>query len=128
MGKTIALFDVDGTLTIPRGEITPEMQEFMTALTKKVTVGIVGGSDLPKQMEQLGTDCINRYEFSFSQNGLVAYRGGKEIGVTSINDHLGEENIKRIVNWTLAYLSKVDCPVKVRSGNRRKWSGVLEPR
>merc|ERR1719183_3438678 len=50
-------------------------------------------------MEQLGTDCINRYEFSFSQNGLVAYRGGKEIGVTSINDHLGEENIKRIVNW-----------------------------
>ena len=26
MGKTIALFDVDGTLTLPRGEITPEME------------------------------------------------------------------------------------------------------
>ena len=41
--RIIALFDVDGTLTIPRGEITPEMLAFMKELSKKVTVGIVGG-------------------------------------------------------------------------------------
>jgi phosphomannomutase len=41
--RIIALFDVDGTLTIPRGEITPEMMKFMQELSKKVTVGIVGG-------------------------------------------------------------------------------------
>ena len=41
--RILALFDVDGTLTVPRGEITPEMLSFMKDLSKKVTVGIVGG-------------------------------------------------------------------------------------
>ena len=30
--KIIALFDVDGTLTIPRGKITNEMKEFLSKL------------------------------------------------------------------------------------------------
>jgi len=42
--RILALFDVDGTLTIPRGEITPEMMAFMKELNKKITVGIVGGT------------------------------------------------------------------------------------
>ena len=32
------------------------MEEFMEKLKKKVTVGLVGGSDLPKILEQLGGD------------------------------------------------------------------------
>ena len=42
--RIIALFDVDGTLTIPRGEVTESMMNFMKDLSKKITVGIVGGS------------------------------------------------------------------------------------
>lgn len=42
--RILALFDVDGTLTIPRGEVTPEMMAFMKELSQKITVGIVGGS------------------------------------------------------------------------------------
>lgn len=30
------------------------MVEFMAKLRKEITVGVVGGSDLPKQKEQLG--------------------------------------------------------------------------
>lgn len=30
------------------------MVEFMKELRKRITVGVVGGSDLPKQKEQLG--------------------------------------------------------------------------
>jgi phosphomannomutase len=41
--RILALFDVDGTLTIPRGEVTTEMMTFMQDLSKKITVGIVGG-------------------------------------------------------------------------------------
>jgi phosphomannomutase len=41
--RIIALFDVDGTLTIPRGEVTKDMMEFMHKLSEKITVGIVGG-------------------------------------------------------------------------------------
>jgi phosphomannomutase len=40
---------VDGTLTIPRDEVEPATMEFMIALSKKITVGVVSGSDLPKQ-------------------------------------------------------------------------------
>jgi len=42
--RVLALFDVDGTLTIPRGEITPEMMSFMQELGRKVSIGIVGGA------------------------------------------------------------------------------------
>ncbi len=37
---------------------------------------------------------LEDFDYSFSENGLVAYKEGKLIGHTSINDHLGEENIK----------------------------------
>ena len=110
--RVIALFDVDGTLTQPRGEITPEMMEFMMKLKENVTVGIVGGSDLDKQKEQLGDDVVARFPYNFSQNGLVAYKDGEIIGVQSIDKFLGEENVSRIVNWTLKYLSDLKLPVK----------------
>lgn len=105
MSRVIALFDVDGTLTQPRGEITPEMMEFMMKLKEHVTVGIVGGSDLAKQQEQLGEDVVSRFPYNFSQNGLVAYHNGEIIGQQSIDKFLGEANVSRIINWTLKYLS-----------------------
>lgn len=42
--RIVALFDVDGTLTVPRGEITEDMMAFLKELSTKVTVGIVGGT------------------------------------------------------------------------------------
>lgn len=78
--RTLALFDVDGTLTVPRGEATPEMKALLAQLRTKVTVGIVGGSDLVKQQEQVGRDVVNEVDYSFSENGLVAYHNGSLIG------------------------------------------------
>ena len=111
--RIIALFDVDGTLTIPRGEITPDMMEFMKTLSEKITVGIVGGSDLPKQEEQLGEGIVNLFPYNFSQNGLVAYKDGALQEVQTISKFLGEDNVKRIVNWTMRYLADIDIPIKV---------------
>ena len=68
----LILFDVDGTLTIPRGEVTPEMKSFLTSLREKIVVGIVGGSDLVKQKEQMGDDVVTECDYNFSENGLVA--------------------------------------------------------
>lgn len=110
--RIIALFDVDGTLTIPRGEITPKMMDFMKKLSSKITVGIVGGSDLAKQEEQLGNGIVKVFPWNFSQNGLVAYKNGEILAVETISTFLGEDNIKRIVNWTMKYLSDIDIPVK----------------
>ncbi|KAK1748838.1 phosphomannomutase [Skeletonema marinoi] len=110
--RIIALFDVDGTLTIPRGEVTPDMMQFMKSLSEKITVGIVGGSDLPKQEEQLGEGIAKVFPYNFSQNGLVAYKNGELQEIQTIAKFLGEDNIKKVVNWTLKYLADVDIPVK----------------
>jgi len=74
--RIIALFDVDGTLTIPRGEVEEDMMDVLKTLRQKITVGIVGGSDLPKQKEQLGEGIVDEVVWNFSQNGLVAYNNG----------------------------------------------------
>ena len=111
--KILALFDVDGTLTIPRGEITPAMLTFMKSLSSKITVGIVGGSDLPKQEEQLGSGVVDLFPYNFSQNGLVAYKDGELMEMQTISKFLGEDNLKKIVNWVMKYLAEVDIPVKV---------------
>jgi phosphomannomutase len=111
--RIIALFDVDGTLTIPRGEVKEDMMEVLMTLRKKITVGIVGGSDLPKQEEQLGEGIVDEVVWNFSQNGLVAYHDGNLLESNSVSKHLGEDTIKRIVNWVMKYLCELDLPIKV---------------
>ena len=110
--RIIALFDVDGTLTAPRDLASPEMKRFLSELRNVVKVGIVGGSDLIKQQEQMGHDVVNEVDFSFSENGLVAYKDGQLVGKVSINEHLGEENVKRFVNFVLRYIADLDIPIK----------------
>lgn len=108
----IALFDVDGTLTAARKGITPRMLEFMRELRKVVTVGVVGGSDLSKISEQLGSTVMNDYDYMFSENGLMAHKGGKLIDVQSLKSFLGEEKLKEFINFTLHYLADLDIPIK----------------
>lgn len=131
--RILALFDVDGTLTVPRGDATEEVLQFLQALRSKITVGIVGGSDLIKQEEQLGRNITKEVDYSFSENGLVAYKNGELIGkevhsiclkalllchflncncVQAIHTYLGEENIKALVNFILHYIADLDIPVK----------------
>ena len=112
MSKILVLFDVDGTLTAPREEATLEMQAFLQKLKKKVTVGIVGGSDLVKQQEQMGEKIVHEVNYSFSENGLVAYKDGNLIGKMAISNYLGEANIKRVVNFALKYIAELDIPIK----------------
>ncbi|KAG0287835.1 Phosphomannomutase, partial [Linnemannia gamsii] len=76
---TICLFDVDGPLTIPRLEISKEMEETLVALRKKCVIGFVGGSDLSKQVEQLGPNVLKNFDYCFSENGLTAYKLGEQL-------------------------------------------------
>lgn len=109
--RIIALFDVDGTLTEPRKLVSPETTEYLAKLRQKICIGVVGGSDLVKQKEQLG-DSPNLFDYCFSENGLLAYKDGKLIGQTSVVDKLGEDNLKRVINWTLRYVADLDIPIK----------------
>lgn len=52
--EILLLFDVDGTLTLPRSSIEAELEKFLhTQIKPLATIGVVGGSDLEKVLEQL---------------------------------------------------------------------------
>ncbi|KAI3949219.1 hypothetical protein MKW92_014729 [Papaver armeniacum] len=108
----IALFDVDGTLTAPRKEVTPKMLEFMRNLRKEITVGVVGGSDLVKITEQLGKSVLTDYDYVFSENGLVAHKDGKLIGTESLKSFIANDQLKEFINFTLHYIADLDIPIK----------------
>lgn len=101
MPGTLVLFDVDGTLTLPRRPIAPDMLSLLQRLRRRCRVGIVGGSDLAKIAEQIGSGTgaaraprgraatagrrapaavVQLFDYVFSENGLVAYRDGQLIG------------------------------------------------
>mmetsp|Transcript_9420 Transcript_9420/g.38512 ORF Transcript_9420/g.38512 Transcript_9420/m.38512 type:complete len:222 (+) Transcript_9420:359-1024(+) len=88
------------------------MLTFMKTLRENVTVGIVGGSDLVKIREQLGDNADKEYDFLFSENGLVAFKAGVLLKATSFKDHLGEEKLKKLINFILVYIAHLDIPIK----------------
>lgn len=108
----IALFDVDGTLTLPRKVATEDMLKFLQDLRQVIAVGVVGGSDLSKISEQLGKSAIFDYDYLFSENGLVSHKDGKMIGNTSLKNFLGDERLKEFINFTLHYIADLDIPIK----------------
>jgi len=110
--NTIVLFDVDGTLTKPRNVVTKEMTELIQELKKKVVVGVVGGSDLKKIQEQLGETAETEHDYLFSENGLVAYHNGKILHIENLKKNLGEDKLKKFINFTLSYLANLDIPIK----------------
>jgi len=70
------------------------MLELLQQLRHKVAIGFVGGSDLAKQQEQLGstgssgtpnllspllTIVIDMFDYCFAENGLTAYRQGTKL-------------------------------------------------
>ena len=110
--RKLVLFDVDGTLTLPRQKASDEIINFIRQLRKKLLVGIVGGSDLVKQKEQMGDNIINEVDYNFSENGLVAYKNGELIAKQSFAKYIGEDNIKRLVNFILRYIADLDIPIK----------------
>ncbi|GIY16720.1 phosphomannomutase [Caerostris darwini] len=113
VGKDLCLFDVDGTLTLSRQLIKPEMKAFLSELQKKVAVGLVGGSDLEKIAEQImEPNLVKNFDYVFAQNGLVAFKNGELIGKESILDHMGDEKLQPFINFCLQYMSKLTLPVK----------------
>lgn len=110
--KLLLLFDVDGTLTEPRGAATEEVKNFMIGLREKVTVGVVGGSDLAKQQEQLSTSVWAQLHYSFPENGLVAFKEGVKFHEESLKDYLGEERLKQLINFLLHAIADIDIPIK----------------
>ncbi|CAH2350593.1 phosphomannomutase [[Candida] railenensis] len=110
--KIVVLFDVDGTLTPARLEISDEMRQTLKKLREKVVIGFVGGSDLSKQVEQLGPNVLQDFDYCFSENGLTAYKLGKELASQSFIGWIGNEKYNKLVKFILKYLAEIDLPIR----------------
>ncbi|XP_067311734.1 phosphomannomutase 1 [Pseudorasbora parva] len=112
--KVLCLFDVDGTLTLPREKIDPELDEFFQSLKQKVKIGVVGGSDYSKIAEQLGDgdEVIHKFDYVFAENGTVQYKDGKLISKQAIQNQLGEELLQDLINFCLSYMGLIKLPKK----------------
>lgn len=112
--KELILFDVDGTLTKSRLKIEKPMLEILNKLSnmENIDIGIVGGSDLKKQKEQLGEETLGLFKWLFSENGLVAFEDGKQFHCENIVNKLGEQSFTKLINICLMELSKVENPIK----------------
>ena len=111
--KILVLFDVDQTLTPARQSIQADMIETLDAVAAKgVHLGIVSGSDIVKVTEQVTQATVDKCEFTFAENGLFAMKRGEMFSKQSFKDHLGEANLKRLINFSLRYIADLDIPIK----------------
>eukprot|EP01061_Rhynchopus_euleeides_P005672 TRINITY_DN14882_c0_g1_i1.p2 TRINITY_DN14882_c0_g1~~TRINITY_DN14882_c0_g1_i1.p2 ORF type:complete len:253 (+),score=156.22 TRINITY_DN14882_c0_g1_i1:55-813(+) len=111
-GKTLVLFDVDGTLTAARKKVTPDMLETLVELRKDYTIGLVGGSDLSKQKEQLGDNVLSLFDYVFAENGLHAFKQGELLFKQNLCLHLGEEKLRKFTRKILRMVADLEIPVQ----------------
>ena len=87
----------------------------LARLREKVAIGYVGGSDMAKQQEQLGTASIpvtSLFDFCFSENGLTAFKNGVALSSQTFIKWMGEEKWKEFVKFVLHYVADLDIPIK----------------
>lgn len=95
--------------------VTPEILTLLAELRRRVAIGFVGGSNLVKQEEQLGSPSVpvtDLFDFCFAENGLTAIKSGVPLPSNSFIQWLGEPNYKKLVNFILHYVADLDLPVK----------------
>jgi phosphomannomutase len=107
------LFDVDQTLTPARKTIQQSMLDTLDkCIEKGIAIGIVSGSDLHKVKEQVGEGLINKSLYTFSENGLYSLKNGAFFSQKSVKDYLGEDRLKKLINFCLHYIADLDIPIK----------------
>jgi Eukaryotic phosphomannomutase len=50
-----------------------------------------------------GGSLLQKYDYVFSENGLVAYKDGELLAKQSILDHIGEEKLQTFINFCLRF-------------------------
>ncbi|ORD98966.1 PMM [Hepatospora eriocheir] len=105
------LFDVDGTLTESRQKAPKEIIEMLKKLKEKVFTAFVGGSDLPKQKEQLGENIHDLFDYEFPENGVQFFRNGELVSSNSMIEEIGESNNTKLINSIFKALSEVKSTV-----------------
>lgn len=77
----------------------------------------------------MSTDpAVEMFDFGFAENGLTAYKLGKQLPSQSFIKHVGEEEYKKIVNFCLHYIADLDIPIKRFVSLSDSWNASLTKR
>ena len=55
---------------------------------------------------------VDKFDYGFAENGLTAYKLGKQLPSQSFIKSVGEDRYKPLVNFILHYIADLDVPVK----------------
>ena len=55
---------------------------------------------------------VDDFDYAFAENGLTAYKLGKQLESQSFIKWIGEEKYKPLVNFILHYIADMDVPIK----------------
>uniref|UniRef100_A0A4W5LIV5 Phosphomannomutase n=1 Tax=Hucho hucho TaxID=62062 RepID=A0A4W5LIV5_9TELE len=55
---------------------------------------------------------VEKVDYLFAENGLVAYQNGQLVAVQSIQAYMGEDLLQDFINFCLNYLAKITLPRK----------------
>ena len=96
-------------------QASDEILATLKALRTQCAIGSVGGSDMPKQQEQVGrntTDVTTLFDFCFAENGLTAYKLGESLPSNCFIKWIGEDQYKELASFALHYIADLDIPIK----------------
>ncbi|XP_075292619.1 phosphomannomutase 2 isoform X1 [Opisthocomus hoazin] len=75
-----------------------------------------GCAPVPAMFEALGPSLaarvVEKFDYVFPENGLVAYKDGKFLSKQNIQGHLGEDILQDLINYCLSYIAKIKLPKK----------------
>jgi len=114
-GKTLFLFDIDGTLCEPKLEVKDNMVELLKSLYKKkdIELACVTCANMKNAKREL-KNSFSFFSSYYTENGLVTYdKNLNIIHQRSMKELLGEEKYNNLIKYFLDYIDKVEVPFKV---------------
>ena len=114
-GKTLFLFDIDGTLCEPKLEVKENMVQQLKNLSemKDIELACVTCNNMENAKREL-KDSFPYFSDYYTENGVVSYdKDQKIVQQGSMKELLGKEKYDTLIKYFYDYIETIDVPFKV---------------